>query len=487
MRPALEGHAGIPQENRLLFRALCGSGEYDVQGLLQSGGNVLSVGLPVFNGEIQHSLARDEALHRLCRVVVSLLPAAPGERLDSWRRTLKSKLSPIWLMLQTLVGRRQSLSGFEPAHFQDFVWRSLFAKSLPHTDLQLVTRSTLRVLQPPYGAMHACGLATRLIGRAAFPILETTGVDVVIAQTPYPGRVVAPTRLVIRYMDAVPMMLPHTIVKRSFHQASHYEALRRNVLDGAYFACASEATRRDLVGMFPKAEERAVTIHCMLSHHYYYEESSPARVPEILAKWRFAPTGVNLPAPLPFDPRPPEYLLMVSTLEPRKNHTALIAAWEQVRSSAQPGMKLVLVGSLGWESESTVSAISPWIERGEIHLLNSVPADDLRVLYRHASLTVCPSLAEGFDYSGVESMRCGGLIAASDIPVHREVFADAAEYFNPYAPVEMAACINQLLDPGSKDSRAQLREKGSLVSAQYLPEQLVPKWRSLLERVSAGV
>jgi hypothetical protein len=61
MRPALEGgHAGIPQENRLLFRGLCGVEGLEVQGLLQCGGRVLAEGLPVVDGEIVHSLPRHE-------------------------------------------------------------------------------------------------------------------------------------------------------------------------------------------------------------------------------------------------------------------------------------------------------------------------------------------------------------------------------------------------------------------------------------------
>ncbi len=52
--------------------------------------------------------------------------------------------------------------------------------------------------------------------------------------------------------------------------------------DGAWFACVSDSTRRDLVSIYPAAEERSVTIHNMVSHHYFPESSSPARVPEIL-------------------------------------------------------------------------------------------------------------------------------------------------------------------------------------------------------------
>ncbi len=39
-----------------------------------------------------------------------------------------------------------------------------------------------------------------------------------------------------------------------------------------------------------------------------------------------------------------------------------------------------------------------------------------------------PSFSQGFDFSGVEAMRCGGAVVASRIPVHREKYVDAAGY-----------------------------------------------------------
>ena len=47
MRPALEGHAGIPQETRLLFRGLSMVDNVKVEGLMQSAERVLARGLPV--------------------------------------------------------------------------------------------------------------------------------------------------------------------------------------------------------------------------------------------------------------------------------------------------------------------------------------------------------------------------------------------------------------------------------------------------------
>ena len=45
MRPALGGHAGIPQETRLLFRGLSRLPDVEVQGMLQSSTRLIAGGL----------------------------------------------------------------------------------------------------------------------------------------------------------------------------------------------------------------------------------------------------------------------------------------------------------------------------------------------------------------------------------------------------------------------------------------------------------
>ena len=47
LRPALDGHAGIPQETRLLFRGLARLAGLQVDGLLQSSNQLLARGVPV--------------------------------------------------------------------------------------------------------------------------------------------------------------------------------------------------------------------------------------------------------------------------------------------------------------------------------------------------------------------------------------------------------------------------------------------------------
>src|SRR5258708_5203985 len=130
--------------------------------------------------------------------------------------------------------------------------------------------------------MPVCGLVSRNLGYGLFPRLDTSEFDVMITETPYPAVVPKRTRLVVRYHDAIPLLMPHTIADRRHHQSFHYRALRRNVQSGAWFVCVSEATRKDLLSIFPQAEKRSVTIHNIVSHDYFDEPSSADRVSEII-------------------------------------------------------------------------------------------------------------------------------------------------------------------------------------------------------------
>lgn len=493
LRPALEGHAGIPQETRLLFRGLQGLPEAQVEGLLQTGGRVIAAGLPADPQRFEH-WPTHRRLNRLARVIVSMQAADEPGRLARLRYLLRQVGAPAAMLAGALLGVRQSLSRFLPAQFEDFVWRSLFAKTLPVEDFGVVTQARYRVACVPWSAMHAGGVFTRRFGRAVYPRLDTRGYDVMIAETPYPGRVRSPTRLVVRYHDSVPLLMPHTIVDRSFHQAAHYEALKRNVNDGAWFACVSEATRRDLVSIFPQVEPRALSIPNMVSQAYFRDDAPADRIPDILltrghrlvdskaAVYRRQSGMLRRPA---FPEGPVEYLLMVSTLEPRKNHLTLLRAWERLHRAGYSQLRLVLVGALGWDSDLVVRKLLPWAARGLVQVLDDVPAAELRLLYRYARVTVCPSLGEGFGYSGVEAMRCGGIVAASELPVHREVYGDAAEYFDPYSVSDLTQTLQRLLGPEAQQRRSELETRGAVVAAQYLPERVLPQWQTFLDGLEA--
>jgi glycosyltransferase involved in cell wall biosynthesis len=472
MRPALDGHAGIPQQVRLLFRGLSLIDEFAIAGLVQSSTHALGKGLPPEGRTWLGTLSADRQVNRLARIIIMLE-----------QQFLRSYLSVVPLTARSLLGASEQLTRFEPRQFRDFIWRRLFSASLPAIDFTTVTRCGFRVAQAPWTAMHLCGLVT---GYRLYPRLNTREFDVMIAETPYPATVAKHTRLVIRYHDAIPLLMPDTISGRRHHQAMHYRALRRNVESGAWFACVSESTRKDLLGIFPQAERRSVTIHNMVSHEYFDEPAAPERVPEIV-KARLHPSVRRALSTsrsrTQFDvgslTRPPEYLLVVSTIEPRKNHLTLLSAWQVLRADF-PDLKLLVVGALGWHQAAIFRKFLPWIERGEVYMLKDVPAPELRALYKSARATICPSFAEGFDLSGVEAMRSGGAVVASDLAVHREIYENAAEFFNPYSVDELVHAIRNVINPAQAMRREELVELGATVAQRYTCDTILPKWQEFL-------
>jgi glycosyltransferase involved in cell wall biosynthesis len=495
MRPALDGFAGIPQECRLLFRALARQPGIEVEGLMQTSLRFLSPGMHAPRGA--DGVPESERINRYSRLVLAIDAAPSPKWWHQARAWLKRRRAIYGLALRTVLPGKRSipLTLFEPAGFEEFLWEALFAKSLPEEDYDWITRQQYRVSTVPWTILHLAGLATRRWGkRTCYPQLDTATADVLIAQTPFPARLAPHTALVVRYHDALPIFMPHAFANKSRHQMTHFRALESNVRDGAYFACVSEATRQELLRVFPEAAPRTVTIHNMVSHHYFEEDSDPARVPDIIRARLNTGSPATMPrlhgAPAEFyrthlPEGPLRYLLMVATIEPRKNHSRLIAAWETLRAR-DPSLKLVIVGGLGWDTGPILGDMRAGLDRGGLFVLNKVPAADLRVLYRHAAATVCPSLAEGFDFPGVEAMRSGGVVIASDIAVHREVFADAADYFSSHSSVELARAIGRVvLDEDAPDRTGHLRARAREVGQRYLPERILPQWEAFLARVDA--
>jgi glycosyltransferase involved in cell wall biosynthesis len=466
-----------------LYRGLSGIPTLRMEGLIQHGARRVRPALSL-NGR---PLSEDKRINRLSRFVVSLYQDPHSNAIEVVQAALNKMYARQWMRVKGYLGIGLSMTQFDSSLFEDFVWRTFFSKTLNPRDKALFKNAKYRVLADARQTMHTAGLASLKYSRTAtYPIVDTRDFDYFLTQTPFPGRVKRSTTMVVRYHDAVPILMPHTIKDKAFHQASHFHALRDNVAHGAWFSCISQATRADLLKIFPEAEKRTSVIHNMVSDEYSKEPSSPDMVDQIVRN-RPAPfeeaklTPRN--APMQVSGKPAKYLLMVSTIEPRKNHLLLMEAWERLRYTNHPDLKIIFVGNTGWDVAPVLKAFRPWAERGDLFWLYNVPSAELRVLYQHAAITVCPGLAEGFDYSGVEAMKCGGLVVASDIPVHREIYHDAARYFNPYDAEHCAAVLHQLLLQQSSEQGDALRTAAAHVSARYSAQEIMPQWADFFSRL----
>lgn len=125
---------------------------------------------------------------------------------------------------------------------------------------------------------------------------------------------------------------------------------------------------------------------------------------------------------------PDQYILSLSTLEPRKNLSLLINAYVQLMNEGIKLPKLVLAGRKGWKMDDFLSTIDTKI-KDRIIFTGFIEDEDLPDVYGNAKLFIFPSMYEGFGMPPLEAMACGAFVLSSDAASLPEILGDAAVYF----------------------------------------------------------
>lgn len=156
----------------------------------------------------------------------------------------------------------------------------------------------------------------------------------------------------------------------------------------------------------------------------------------------------------------PEYpfLLFVGTLETRKNVVRLVEAYSSLRTRERIAHRLVLAGGQGWGGKEILAAIQKSACKEDIEARGYVSQGELERLYQSTDAFIYPSLYEGFGLPILEAMAHGAPVICSDIAPHREVAADAADYFDPHSTASLAEAMERVL--GSSGRQEALRIKG---------------------------
>jgi glycosyltransferase involved in cell wall biosynthesis len=137
-------------------------------------------------------------------------------------------------------------------------------------------------------------------------------------------------------------------------------------------------------------------------------------------------------------------VLAVSAKKIHKNLTRMIEAMSAV-CEREPDATLVLVGQpTAHERELRALADRMGLARN-VKFPGFVDAADLEGLYACASCFVLPSLVEGFGLPILEAMRRGVPVACSNVSAMPEVAGEAARYFDPLQPSEIASAVIELL------------------------------------------
>ena len=173
-----------------------------------------------------------------------------------------------------------------------------------------------------------------------------------------------------------------------------------------------------------------------------------------------------------------EYLLLVASLEPRKNIKRLLAAWKKISSELE-GKTLVIAG--GKYRVFKEIEISKNVEK--VRWLGYVDEQDLPGLYSAAQAYILPSLYEGFGLSVLEAMACGTPVAIANSGALPEVAAESALFFDPHSVDSIAAAIGVILcDPVL---RRDLKERGLERSRLFSWDRTAQEVWLVLEQAAA--
>ncbi len=251
-----------------------------------------------------------------------------------------------------------------------------------------------------------------------------------------PSRTRCPS--VITMHDLAFLLYPRFLTRES---ARYYGQVDLAARQADHIIAVSESTKRDTVRFLGVPEDKITVI---------YEAAHPLFTPvtnnETLSRVR---ERYQLPQ---------DFILFVSTVEPRKNLPTLLRAFRRLRDNYKSEAVLAVAGNRGWLFEEVDQVVSELNLGDAVRFLGGVPNEELVYLYNAAKLFVLPSFYEGFGLPPLEAMACGTPVIVSNVSSLPEVVGDAGILISPEDIEGLTVAMWRVLT--DEKMRRELREKG---------------------------
>ena len=135
-----------------------------------------------------------------------------------------------------------------------------------------------------------------------------------------------------------------------------------------------------------------------------------------------------------------DFLFFAGNLEPRKNLINAIKALELLNSQGK-SVELQIASPSGWKTAQIIDYINKSPIKLNIKLLGFLSLDDLRSKYLMCKALLYPSFYEGFGLPILEALVLDCPVLTSQNTVMQEIAENAALYFNPFDPHDIAEKI----------------------------------------------
>jgi glycosyltransferase involved in cell wall biosynthesis len=259
----------------------------------------------------------------------------------------------------------------------------------------------------------------------------------------------APTDQVLEYLrqytvksimachDVVPIQFPEFLVRDTLVQE-----FRQHIVEMGHEAdkvwVNSNASKRDLLRFWEdaKLERKLPEVFTVPLVSYL----APSELPHLNARDHATMLDVF---------RKGEYILYVSSFEPRKNHKIIFDIWRELwMERGEECPQFVHVGMAGWGSDDLSARIPrmPAYIGGKINWLQHVGDDLLAHLYHNCAFTVFPSLYEGWGLAATEALAFGKVCVVANNSSLTEATQELMPAYHPLDFLGWKGEIERLLD-----------------------------------------
>lgn len=176
----------------------------------------------------------------------------------------------------------------------------------------------------------------------------------------------------------------------------------------------SESTKHDMIDMLGVPADK-ITVHML----------------GVDEKFTPLPKSITQPTIESLD-LPSEYILVVGTLEPRKNLVGLVKAYRDLLTQYSDAPPILFVGRAGWHYEQLMEEIKSIGIDNHLIFANNISDEQLVPIYNHAITLITPSFYEGFGLPALEAMACGTVPIVSDLSSLPEITGDVGLLIDPH-------------------------------------------------------
>ena len=228
-------------------------------------------------------------------------------------------------------------------------------------------------------------------------------------------------------------------IKRAAYKTIIYSAVRR----AAKIIVPSNFVKKQVIGAFKINPDRIAVTYEAAEEEYFQTGNWKQETGNLLKKY-----GIETP-----------FIIYVGNAYPHKNLERLLDAVKILTTNYQlPTTNLVIVCPRDVFSERLNAEIAKRNLESQVTLCGYLESKDLKLLFDYAEAYVFPSLSEGFGIPGLNAMAANIPVICSNIPTLKEIYQDAALYFDPHSPQDIANKIKKVL--ADAKTRMDLVEKG---------------------------